>query len=277
MKGTADVDGGAVLRLLAAGTPLPQVPERVSREGETVALTDVEVLLGKTRDLVGRVRLEPAAASAFRESFRGRFTAALLAASHAAGVQRDVKTAFVEAADARPPEDMAQLADSARKLLDEYATACQDAASAANQPPVDVEGSIALSYAEAVVRQVHAREALSAIAADPSSLHFGLPPDDLKRLDEILLDQAVRGPFFTLDALVRRWEQFVEGVEAEPGKWLREELEDRLDSRSLLERALLALSPAASEKLRARISEADRRFESATRSVAERSEPRDAP
>jgi hypothetical protein len=244
-------DPSSVLRLLAAGCSPQRVAERLS-EGfdEHWTISDVWSVLRETAVLLeAEAPLSPPAEAAFHDHFEGVVAFATLTRG--------------DAGSPSPPE-LDRLRALARRVVQRYLDAGDDATHVATTVIPPGQQSVALQYAEAVLRQSEIMRRLASLG-EGEPLQAALPEPDRRRVDAFLLYRGLRGRFQTVDSLVDGWQRLVDGLNDHPESILYEEYEDWLIQRDSLETALSLISPAPRGALELRVRELDQGFLATTR------------
>jgi hypothetical protein len=254
-----------VLRLVAAGLSPEAVAERVSnRYDQRVTTDDVRSVLRYAAALMDDgASLLPPAKAAFVDHFQGVLAFATLTQSKAQDAFADASASFPSFRSARPStEDLDRLRRLSHRVIRSYLGDCSDftAFPEAERPE---QRSVALQYAEAVLRQAEVIARLNGLG-DDAPLQTALPIPDRNRIAEFLLYRNLRGHFETLDSLVAAWQRLVEALKDHPESVGYEEYDDWLTKRDSLEDALSLLSPGTRKDLEARVRQLDERFLEAT-------------
>ena len=261
-----------MLRLLGGGSSIEDVVGRFSKrldEDPRLVRELVHESLVHAAKVVREQSLLTPASAAFIEGLGAVRALAALTQD----VPRLSPAEAARAADAHdrigadPQQDLSDLRALSARVLDAYLTTATGSTECPRPRQVERD-SIAMQYAEALVRQEEVVDSLTALSTAEAPLQAALPTADRKRLDEFLLYRGLRRPLETLDTLLTGWRCLVERLD-EGGKSLSyEEYEDWLFRRDSLEDALSLLSPTAQVPLEAQVHVLNRRFSLATLALA---------
>ena len=265
--GSAPFDPGlraeksTVLRLLAAGLSPDAVAERLSgRFDQRLTAEDVRTVLRYAAALMddGAALLPPAEA-AFVDHFDGVLAFATLTQGKPRGRAGDASASLPVFGGSRPSaETLGRLRRLSRTVISAYLADTPELADAPSAKHPE-QRSVALQYAEALLRQAEVIAGLNDVG-DDAPLQASLPAPDRNRISEFLLYRNLRGTFETLDTLVAAWQRLIEALEDHPESLIPEEYNNWLDKRDSLEDALSLLSPGARRDLEARVRRLDDRF-----------------
>ena len=261
------VEKSTVLRLFAAGLSPEAIAQRVSdRFDQRLTTEDVRTVLRETEVLMqGGASLLPPAEAAFVDQFPAVLAFATLTRPKPQGGSVDASAGFRGLRSSRPSaDDLARLGRLSHRLIGRYLDDGGEVSDpgGAGQP----EGSVALQYAEAVLRQAEVIARLNALVEE-APLQAALPAPDQNRIVEFLLYRNLRGHFETLDSLLAAWERLIDALTDHPESLLYEEYVDWLTKRDSLKDALVLLSPGSRSNLEARVRELDERFLQATKAI----------
>jgi len=161
------------------------------------------------------------------------------------------------------PEQLRELPALAERLLVAY---LEDDRSSEDypRPRRHTEHVLALSYAEAVLRQRTIAYHLRHLTPDRAPFHAALPPADRERIDAFTLYAGSTGRFLTLDDVLQRWERLVVGLENRNRALLRVVIASELSLRDRLHTVAALVGGSHGETLRRRIGELDARYAAAT-------------
>jgi hypothetical protein len=257
-----------ILRLLAAGLSLEAITERFSdRSDRRVTTDEVRTVLRQAATLMEEgASLLPPAQAAFVDHFPAVLAFATLTRSTPQGGSADASASLRGFSSSRPSvEDLGLLRSLSHRAIRAYLDEDDELSDlpGAGQPAQD---SVALQYAEAVLRQAEVLARLNDLGEE-APLQTALPRPDRVRIDEFLLYRNLRGRFETLDSLVASWQRLIHALEAHPQSLQYEEYDNWLTVRDSLEDALSLLPPASRRGLEARVRPLDEGFVEATHAV----------
>lgn len=231
-----------ILRLLSLGMTPRAVAERISaRSTGSLNPDDIrEILHGRARE-VRDVHLLPPARDAFlHRPLAPPANAAADVGVTAANLERVAATAATILSGEILPDTPIEAADNRIR-------------------------SVALQYAERVVRQREIRDDFDAAAADEKSLHSRIGAQDRERIYE----HAIAHDGTRLDARVNRWRHIAATISEHPESLLPEEYRDILTQRDALDEIRSSLLPASQGLLDEHVADADDAFVAATRPLPE--------
>jgi hypothetical protein len=232
-----------ILRLLSLGMTPRAVAERISvRATGRLDPDDIREILHARAHEVRDVRLLPPA----RDAFLHRALA--------------------------PPANAAADVGVTVDNLDRVAATAASMLSGEISPDTPVEAaddttrSVALQYAERVIRQREIHDDFDAAAADETSLHSRIGAVDRQRIYEY----AVARNGTRLDTRVDRWRRIAATIADHPESLLPEEYRDILSQRDALDEIRSSLLPASQRLLDQHLADADDAFVAATQPVPAR-------